>query len=236
MIMKKIVPLLSLTVTTIALFAIALVLSPFDHPGVRINGLGRLWARIHLKVCGISVSLQGCENLPNSPYIIMCNHQGVLDIFALQASLRASFKWIAKKELFSIPFLGWILRMGKNIALDRENPRKALQAMREAARKIENGMNVVIFPEGTWGTGGTLLPFKKGGFSLAVRTGVPVVPVGIAGTGELQPEGCFVPLKKGRIVIKIGPPIKIADGETGKRERMMLEVRCHIEGLAGNGC
>lgn len=235
MILKKIIPLLSLTATTIVLFVIAVAISPFDRAGVKINRLGRLWARIHLKVCRIGVSLRGCENLPNPPYIIMCNHQGVLDIFALQASLRASFKWIAKKELFSVPVLGWILRMGKNIPLDRENPRNALKAIHEAARKIENGMSVVIFPEGTWSPDGDLLPFKKGGFTLAARAGVPIIPVGITGTGTLQPEGCFVPKKEGTVEINIGPPIEMTDQKNRDRTRLMHQVRSNIERLTGRG-
>jgi 1-acyl-sn-glycerol-3-phosphate acyltransferase len=229
--MRKVVPLLSLVLTTICLSIAALVLYPIDRKGERVNRLGRLWAIVHLKVCGIKVSLEGQENITKPPYILMCNHQSALDIFALLSSLRLSFKWVAKKELFVVPFLGWALRIGKNIGIDRGNPRKALKAMNEAACRISEGMNIVIFPEGTWSRDGILLPFKKGGFSLAIRTGASILPVGIRGTRRLQPEGCFVPQEKGLIQIKIGQPVCVTDKEQRAKTGLMIEVRSHIEQL-----
>ncbi len=231
--MKKAIPIVTLILTTMSLSVLALMLFPFDSKGERVNRLGRVWARVHLKACGIRVSLEGLENISEPPYIFMCNHQSALDIFALLSSLRLSFKWIAKKELFFVPFLGWALKIGKNIAMDRKNPRKALQAINEAARKVREGMNIVIFPEGTWSKDGTLLPFKNGGFSLALRTGVPIIPVGIGGTGRLQPEGCFVPKAKGLIQIKIGEPVHVKEKDRSARTRLMIEVRERIAKLAG---
>ncbi|MCX5803644.1 MAG: lysophospholipid acyltransferase family protein [Proteobacteria bacterium] len=231
--MRRLLSFLNLVFATIFLSIVALILYPFDRKGDKVNKIGRLWAIIHLKVCGIRVSLEGLENISEPPYIFMCNHQSVLDIFALLSSLRLSFKWIAKKELFFVPFLGWALKIGKNISLDRKNPRKALKAMSEAARKIKDGMNIIIFPEGTWSKDGTLLPFKKGGFSLALRTGAPIIPVGIKGTGKLQPEGCFVPREKGEIHIKIGKPVYMEEEGNAAKTRLMLEVRSRIERLIG---
>jgi 1-acyl-sn-glycerol-3-phosphate acyltransferase len=231
--MRRFLSFPSLVFTTIFLSMVALVLYPFDRKGEKVNKIGRLWAIIHLKVCGIRVSLEGLQNISEPPYIFMCNHQSVLDIFALLSSLRLSFKWIAKKELFVVPFLGWALKIGRNISIDRKNPRKALKSMGEAARRIRDGMNVIIFPEGTWSKDGTLLPFKKGGFSLALRTGVPIIPVGIKGTGKLQPEGCSVPRGKGLIHVKIGKPVYITKEGNSARTRLMLEVRSHIEMLIG---
>jgi len=228
---RRLFSLSSLIFTTIFLSAIAIILYPFDSKGEKINKIGRLWAIIHLKVCGIKVSHDGFENILKPPYIFMCNHQSVLDIFALLSSLRLSFKWVAKKELFSVPFLGWALRIGRNISLDRQNPRKALKSINEAAQKIEDGMNVVIFPEGTWSKDGTLLPFKKGGFSLAIRTNTPIIPVGIIGTGALQPEGRYVPISKGLIRVRIGKPIYTKNKGNAEKNRLMLEIRSHIENL-----
>jgi 1-acyl-sn-glycerol-3-phosphate acyltransferase len=231
--LRRLLSCFTLVFSTISLSLAALIVSPFDRKGEKVNRIGRLWAIVHLKACGIRVSLEGIENISEPPYILMCNHQSTLDIFALLTSLDLPFKWIAKKELFSVPFLGWALKLGKNISLDRKNPRKALKAMNEAACKVKDGKNVIIFPEGTWSTDGTLLPFKKGGFSLALRTGVPVIPVGILGTGQLQPEGCFIPKKKGLIQVKIGQPIITErEGRTAKTE-LMFEVRSCIEKLTG---
>jgi len=234
--MRRLFSTLTLVSTTISLSIIAIFLYPFDRKGEKVNKIGRFWASINIKAYGIKVYLEGLENISKPPYILMCNHQSALDIFALLSSLHLSFKWIAKKELFVVPFLGWALKSGRNISLDRGNPRKALQAMHEAAHRIKDGINVVIFPEGTWSPDGTLLPFKKGGFSLALRTGVPILPVGIMGTGKLQPEGCFIPKEKGHVRIKIGKPIYFNQLHTNKeknnlKNKLMFEVRSHIEEL-----
>jgi 1-acyl-sn-glycerol-3-phosphate acyltransferase len=229
--MKKAIPLLTLIFATVSLSVVALAIGPFDRKGDRVNRLGRLWATLHLKVCGIRVSLEGMENISKPPYIFMCNHQSALDIFALLSSLALPFKWMAKKELFLVPFLGWALKIGKNIAIDRKSPRKALKSMQEAARRLQEGSNIVIFPEGTWSKDGAMLPFKKGGFSLALRTGTPIIPVGIIGTGPLQPEGCYVPKGKGRIHIRLGTPVQVTDKGRASKTVLMLEVRDHIERL-----
>jgi 1-acyl-sn-glycerol-3-phosphate acyltransferase len=231
--MRRIISLCVLIAATICLAIAAIVLRPFDGTGRCVNGLGRLWARVHLRACGIRVAVTGRKNITmKPPCILMCNHQSTLDIFALLSSLDLHFKWMAKKELFSVPFLGWALAAGKNIAVDRDNPRAAIKAMNEAARRIKEGTSVVIFPEGTWGKDGRLLPFKKGGFSLALRMGVPIVPVGIHGTGPLQPEGSFVPRRKGLVRIRIGEPVAALMGDRGSKAALMLEVRSRIEMLA----
>ena len=234
--MRRLFSTLILVFSTISLSAVAVVLYPFDRKGEKVNKIGRFWAIINTRAYGIKVYTEGFENITKPPYILMCNHQSSLDIFALLSSLRLSFKWIAKKELFVVPFLGWALKSGRNISLDRENPRKALNAMHEAAHRIKEGINIVIFPEGTWSPDGTLLPFKKGGFSLALRTGVPIIPVGISGTGKLQPEGCFIPKERGQVHIKIGKPIYFKTLYTNKekntlKNELMQEVRSRIEEL-----
>jgi 1-acyl-sn-glycerol-3-phosphate acyltransferase len=231
--MRRLLSCFTLVISTISLSLAALIVFPFDCKGEKVNRIGRLWAIIHLKTCGIRVLLEGTENISEPPYIFMCNHQSTLDIFALLTSLDLPFKWIAKKELFSIPFIGWALKMGKNISLDRGNPRKALRAMNEAACRIKEGMNVIIFPEGTWSKDGRLLPFKKGGFSLALRTGVPVIPVGILGTGQLQPEGCFIPKAKGLVQVKVGQPILTEKEGRAAKTELICHVRSCIEKLTG---
>lgn len=228
---RRLFSTLMLVSTTISLSMIAVILYPFDPKGVKVNKIGRLWAILNIKACGIKVYIEGLENITQPPYILMCNHQSTLDIFALLSTLRLPFKWVAKKELFSVPFLGWALKSGRNISLDRESPRKGLKAINEAAKRIEDGMNVVIFPEGTWSTNGELLPFKKGAFSLAFRTGVPIIPVGIIGTGRLQPEGCFIPKGKGQVHIKIGQPVHMTKKGRFAKTELMFEVRSRIEQL-----
>jgi 1-acyl-sn-glycerol-3-phosphate acyltransferase len=208
-----------------------LIVSLFYKDGEAIHQIGRFWARLHLKISGIKVVMTGTERLSNPPYVFMCNHQSALDIYSLLASLPVSFRWIAKRQLFKIPFIGWAMGRAGYISIDRENPREALKAMNEAASRIHGGINIIIFPEGTRSLNGVLLPFKKGGFSLALKAMVPIVPMAIFGTTSLQPKGSFIPIRKGVIYIDIGEPIVLEGMDRSAKTKVMDDVRELIEGL-----
>lgn len=229
--MRRFIAAINHIVMTFSLSAIALLLSLFDKDGRINHRMSKFWARNHLKVCGIKPILTGVEKIPSPPYIFLCNHQSALDIYTLLAVIPYPFRWVAKQELFKIPVFGWALKRGGNISVDRDNPREALKAMEEAGERIRGGVNIVMFPEGTRNTDGTLLPFKKGSFSLAAKAKVPVVPVGIRETNILQPVGNFIPKKPGLVYIHIGDPIQMEDGSTRTKERVMQEVRSRIEEL-----
>ncbi|HNS78910.1 MAG TPA: lysophospholipid acyltransferase family protein [Syntrophorhabdus sp.] len=229
--MSKILIIVEYVVVTIILSAIALLVSLFDKQGRALHRMAQFWAKIHLMTSGIQVSVTGLENISSPPYIFMCNHQSALDIFSLLNSLPVQFKWIAKRELFYIPFLGWAMKRAGYISLDRKHPREAIKAMDDAAKKIREGTNIIIFPEGTRSKDGHLLPFKKGGFSLALRAKVPIVPVGISGSNRLQPKGSFIPNQKGVIYLRIGKPVETAQGSRSAKTEIMMTVRQAIEGL-----
>jgi 1-acyl-sn-glycerol-3-phosphate acyltransferase len=229
--MRKAISFLIFIVLTVVLSTVAFFVSLFDRRGRLIHDLARFWARMHLKMNGVTVDVSGLGNVTAPPYIFMCNHQSALDIYALFVSLPVPFKWVAKRELFFIPFIGWAMKMAGYISLDRGNPREALKAIESAAAKIRGGMNIIIFPEGTRSKDGVLLPFKAGGFSLALRSKVPIVPVGISGTGRLQPKGGFFPKQKGRTHVGIGKPIPTAEESRSAKTRIMLDVRRDIEQL-----
>jgi 1-acyl-sn-glycerol-3-phosphate acyltransferase len=229
--MRKVFILLEYAIVTIVLSTIALFVSLFDSQGKALHRMAEFWARVHLMASGIKVSVTGLENIASPPYIFMCNHQSALDIFSLFVALPLQFKWIAKRELFFIPFLGWAMKRAGYISLDRKHPREAIRAMDDAAQKIRGGMNIIIFPEGTRSEDGSLLPFKKGVFTLALRAKVPIVPVGISGSSKLQPKGSFIPNKKGVIYIRIGKPIETAQGSRSAKTEIMMTVRQAIEGL-----
>ncbi len=233
--MRKALSSLNLLFTTIFLSIIALIISPFDGRGKVIHKIARFWAFTHIRIGGIKVVTSGLDKITAPPYIFMCNHQSALDIYGLLFSLPLSFRWIAKRQLFLIPLFGWALKRAGHISIDRENPREALKAMDEAARKIRDGMNIIIFPEGTRSRDGSLLPFKKGGFSLALRAMVPIVPVGIVGTSTLQPKGSFIPAGKGVIYIHIGEPIPLEGMGRSAKGELMNSVRASIERLIQKG-
>ena len=223
--MRRVLSFLNLVVTTIVLSTVALCTTPFDRGGETIHKIARLWAHIYLYIAGIKVSVTGIEKVATPPYIFMCNHQSALDIHVLLAHLPFSFKFIAKRSLFLIPFLGWTMKRAGYISLDRENPRNALKAMDRAAQRIREGTNILVFPEGTRGVNGKLLPFKKGAFNLALKALVPIVPVGICGTSGLQPEGYQVPVQGGAVSIHLGEPIAVAGHGVSYKSEIADEVR-----------
>lgn len=229
--MRRIIASITLVFSTLFLSIIALAASFFYSKDIVIHRLARFWAFLHLKMCGIRVLIRGKENILKPPYIIMCNHQSALDIFVLYLSMPFLFKWIAKRQLFSIPVVGWIMKRADYISIDRESPREGLKAINDAAQKIRKGLNILIFPEGTRSKDGKLLPFKKGVFSLALRAGVPVIPVGINGTGKLQPKESLMPGEKGVIYVNIGKPILIRGDRSSDKARIMIEARASIEEL-----
>jgi len=233
--MRRATVLVWLILSTITLSLVALVVALFGKREETIHRMARLWAKMYLAVAGIDINARGLELLDSPPYVFMCNHQSALDIYALLSGLPLSFKWIAKRQLFSIPVFGWAMRRAGYISIDRQNAREALKAMEKAAQRIREGTNIIIFPEGTRSADGKLLPFKKGGFTLALRAMVPVVPIGIFGSGALQPKGGFIPLKKGVIYIEIGEPIILEGMERSQKARVMDDVRARIEGLMARG-
>lgn len=189
----------------------------------------RLWARILLTLAGVRVDIRGSENIPDSPVIFMSNHQSGFDILTLLAAMPRRFYWIAKKELFDIPVFGSSMRRGGYIPLDRSDGRKALKSMENAAKVIREGKSVVIFPEGTRSKDFKLLPFKRGGFMLALKAGVPVVPVTINGSGRVNPAG-QIRLYRGRITINLHPPVtpSMDLSKTESEARLMVQVRDSI--------
>jgi 1-acyl-sn-glycerol-3-phosphate acyltransferase len=198
---------------------------PFDRRGKVIHHYGRLWGKIALLVNRVKVRVEGIEHLKGEgPYIFMSNHQGTYDIFALLGHLPFQFRWLAKKELFSIPFFGWVMAAAGYVSVDREGTRKTVEAMNEAARKIREGMSVVIFPEGSRSPDGSIQPFKKGGFTLAIKSKVPIIPISIIGSREIMPKGELT-VTSGEIRIRIDHPIDTQNYSLKDRKSLMEKVR-----------
>lgn len=221
---------LSVFIPLTALFAVsASIFTLFDSSGRSYAAHARLWARIALALNNTPVELRGTEHLPDGPFILMSNHQSNFDILSLIALIPRRVYWIAKKELFDIPVFGPSMLRGGYIPLDRSDGRKALKSMENAAAIIRQGSSVVMFPEGTRSRDGRLLPFKRGGFMLAVRAGVPVIPVTINGSGRVNPGG-LIRLYSGKITLTLHPRIDLPDGmkKSAAEEWLMERVRVAI--------
>jgi 1-acyl-sn-glycerol-3-phosphate acyltransferase len=215
---------------TFLLAGVAMLSTTIDR---RYYGLfARFWGRLGLFMAGIKITVSGSELLPDGPMIVMSNHASNFDILAMQGYFPRPLSWIAKKELFSIPVFGWSMKRGGYIPLDRSDGRKALKSMEEAAQQIRSGTSVIVFPEGTRTRDGHLLPFKRGGFLLSVRAGVPVVPVSIVGSFAINPGGSLG-LNLGRSVqLKIHAPITLPTSlKRGEAEELLMQqVHAAISG------
>ena len=208
----------------LVLGSLVILTSPFDRKGNIIHRYGRLWGKAAVFANRVKVSLRGLDNVRGKgPYIFMSNHQGYYDIFALLGYLPFQFGWLAKKELFSIPFFGWVMAAAGYIKIDREGTRETVEAMNRAADKIREGRSVVIFPEGSRSPNGCIQPFKKGGFTLAIKAKVPIVPITITGSYGIMAKGQSSP-KPGEIRIEIGQPIETANCTLKDRTLLMEKV------------
>jgi 1-acyl-sn-glycerol-3-phosphate acyltransferase len=213
-----------IVIATLVLGFFAFITYPFDRKGRVVHRYARLWGKAALLANRVKVRLEGMEHLKGEgPYIFMSNHQGSYDIFALLGYLPFQFKWLAKKELFSIPFFGWTMAAAGYISIDREGTRKTVEAMKEAVRKIREGMSVVIFPEGSRSPDGSIQPFKKGGFTLAIKSKVPIVPIAITGSREIMPKEKLT-ATSGEIRIHMGHLIETQNYSLKDRESLMEKV------------
>jgi 1-acyl-sn-glycerol-3-phosphate acyltransferase len=220
-------PLLTLLVSIITLIWTVLFRRPADEAQV----LGRFWGKTICVLSGITVKIEGLENLrPDRTYIFAANHQSQFDILTLQGYLVFNFRWLAKKELFRVPIWGAAMKRAGYIPVDRSRGRQALKSLDEAAKRIADGTSVIIFPEGTRSRDGKLQPFKAGGMVLAIKAGVEIVPVAISGTYEILPKG-RLRLQPGNVLIRIGKPIPTGEYRTNQKHELALRLQKEVAGL-----
>jgi 1-acyl-sn-glycerol-3-phosphate acyltransferase len=218
---------------TLLMAASAIVATLFDASGRLYHRHARLWSRVGLRMAGVRVEVSGLENIPPGPVIFMSNHQSNFDILSLFRAIPKQFAWIAKEELFRIPVFGHSLARAGYIPLNRGDNRSALKSMYAAAERIRGGTSVVIFPEGTRTADGRLLPFKRGGFVIAAKAGVPIVPCTINGGMRVNPSK-RIELYPGTITIRFAPPIDPAARNDAERQQLQERVRDAIAaGLEG---
>jgi 1-acyl-sn-glycerol-3-phosphate acyltransferase len=205
--------------------SLAIIAALVDRSGESMVWMARQWIRWIFCGCGIRVEVEGLENIdPKQPYVIMTNHQSVIDIGAIVQTLPISFRFVAKKELTWIPFFGWALRPAGHVIIDRGKREKAVSSLERAARRIAEGVNVIIFPEGTRSATGDLQPFKSGGFHLAIQAQVPILPATISGTRVITPKRSLR-VESGTVKIVYGKPIPTAGLGIDDRESLKEQVR-----------
>ena len=222
-----------IAIATFVMGAINLVVSLFDNNGRKQIVIARKWSSMLLKIAGVEVEVEGIEKIStHGSYVFVANHRSYMDTPVVMASIPMQFRFLAKEELFRIPFLGHHLRRAGHIPVPREDPRAAIRTMTEAGRTIqERGISLLIFPE-AGRTQGSLEPFKEGAAYIAIKAGVPLVPIGLIGTREVLPIHSYN-LRGGLVKLKIGDPIQTAGLPLHQRGRITAELYGRVAELLG---
>lgn len=228
--MRYCVKLLLVGLATLLVSLGTLALAPVDRQGKLAYSIARWWTWAILKIAGIRLKVRGLDRLePGRPYVFIVNHQSNIDIPVLVQGLTGfQLRWVAKKELLYIPFFGWGLWASKHITVDRSNRRKSMASLRKAREGIVAGICVVVFPEGTRSPDGRLLPFKRGGFLLAMKAKAPLVPVTIKGSGSLLPRGDWR-IRAGEVEVIVSDPIGLEQVQGKNLNDLLNQVRAIIE-------
>lgn len=196
---------------------------------------GRLdwWSRSIVERAGIRLAIHGRENLPprDEPLVVMSNHQSHYDIVCLFQAIDRPLRMVAKTELYRIPFMGKAMRAAEFVEIDRRHRERAIQSLSAATQKIKSGISVWIAPEGTRSETGRIAPFKKGGFHLALDTGVRILPVTVEGTRFVLPARSLQLTTNLPVSVNIGAPIDPAVYGEARREDLMRDVRAAIESM-----
>ncbi len=192
---------------------------------IKVQVFPRAWGRILCWLAGVRVRVEGLAHIePDKTYIFAGNHVSQYDIFSFQGYFPHDFRWIAKKELFRIPVFGLAMHRIGYIPIDRSHGRQALKSLDDAARRIAAGSSVLIFPEGTRSADGQLQEFKTGAVLLAIKAGVPIVPIGFNGSHRVLPKGRLLP-DSGEIVIRIGAPIVTDQYKSSDKQALAESLR-----------
>jgi len=196
-----------IVLATLVLSITAVIVSLFDATGRAPNAVARAWGRVLLWVSGVKVRLEGVEKIaPEASYVFASNHLSYMDIPALLAGLPAQIRFLAKKGVFRVPLLGFSMKRAGYIPVPREDTRASLKTLSQSARLLkQRGVSVLVFPEGGRSPG-AMRDFKPGASYLAIKAGVPVVPVGLVGTREVLPMDSLL-VRGHPVILRIGDPI-----------------------------
>jgi 1-acyl-sn-glycerol-3-phosphate acyltransferase len=208
---------------------LSIAASLFDTKGDVMMSLARVWARSLLLIVGVRVKVEGLEKLaPGQAYVFASNHLSYMDSPSILSYIPANFRFMAKDGLFKIPLLGTHLGHAGHIPVPRGDPRAAVKTMTLAADTIRTrGISILIFPEGGRSPDGVLHPFKDGAAYIAIKSGVPVVPVAVKGTREILAMHTST-FHRGPVTLSIGDPIPTAGLTLHDRKTLTEAVRGQV--------
>jgi len=218
-----------------------LVLAPFvilvalvNSHAPLVDRLIRLWGRVFVRASGVDLSVDGLEKLdPAKRYVLVPNHSSYLDIPCLLTALDTQpIRFMAKASLFKIPILGWGMLAAGFIPIDRKKTSKGKASFDLAAKRIRGGNTIVIFPEGGRSHERTMKPFKHGAFLLAMKSGLPLVPIAIRGTHDALPASTLI-IRPGPVKIVVGDPIDVSELSVRQKDELVQSTRSAILDMLG---
>ena len=217
----------TIAIYTIVLGIASITSSFFDRRGYFAHGCARAWSWLILKTTGVRVRVEGLDRIvPGTTYVFVSNHQSIYDTPVIFASLPYQLRIIAKESLARFPVLGWHLRRGGHLFVDRKHPDRA-GILRRWRALVSEGLSLIIYAEGTRSHDGRVARFKAGSFLLAIQAGLPIVPLAVIGTRQVMPKGRLrtEPADVTLIVHDPIPPPAIADPTV--RDAKALADRVH---------
>src|SRR5262245_30343468 len=222
------------TIATALAFVTASACLLFDPGKGRVGHfVGRWWGRALLAAAGARlVVVDGERFRPEEARVLAGNHASYLDIPAMFVAFPGQARFIARRTLIWLPFVGWYIRLGGHFSVDRDDPRQALGLMKRIGERMRRyGLSPILFPEGTRSRDGRLAPLKPGALQMAVETRAPVQPIAILGSGAILPKGSWGPRRGGTIEVRVGEPVD-AEGLEGSTGRKVLAERLRAALLA----
>lgn len=188
--------------------------------------IGKRWARRTLKITGTTMEVHGEENLVDGPCLFVANHQSYMDVPIIVSIAKSHLGFVAKKELAEVPLFGVWIRRTRSLFLDRENTREAIKVIIEGVKYLKEGHSLCIFPEGTRSKSNNVGTFKKGSLKLALKSGVPIVPVTIDGTYRVLEENNR--LRKAHVIVTVDKPIYTDEMTKEEQNDLIDEIRAMI--------
>jgi len=220
-------------VVTIPCATISMILAMFKSNARAIDSVIRFWATQIVKAAGIDLRSENTESIDrNQRYIIIANHYSYFDIPCIFVAIPQPIRFMAKVSLFKIPIFGWAIGRAGFIPIDRKNRRTAVKSFELAIERIRKGNTVVVFPEEGRSRQKTMREFQRGGFLLALRSGLPILPVAIDGTYEVYSANARW-LTPGPVTVRVGTPIPTEGLTVRDKDRLLRESRAQILELLG---
>jgi 1-acyl-sn-glycerol-3-phosphate acyltransferase len=220
--------LIFLILNTIVVCLTIIMISPFDKKGNIVHYIGKFWSLLNVFLSGTRLTIKGKEKIDtNLTHIVMSNHQSLFDVWALIGKIPLQIRWIVKSEIRKIPIFGYTLERMGHVYVDRKNRTAAYISLEAASKNIKKGTSVIIFPEGTRSKDGHLLKFRMGGIIMALKSGVPILPVTVNGSRFVLPKNTLA-LMPGKIEVVVGDVIDPSIYDENHKNELMEKIRSAI--------